>query len=143
MMRQLATEQLTVEPETVLPVQFFPASFAGAEQPEKRLMLAILSDALSTLLRSGHDAELANRSAVDEVLAWCSSRDVLWPFSFENICAALGINADALREGIRRLHQAPARQRAAVVSLPASGRMAGHRHRVTLRRSQRRNGAAR
>jgi hypothetical protein len=141
-MRQRATEELGVEPETLLPVQFFPTSLSGTEQPEKRLMLAVLVDAVSTLLRSG-GGDVRARAAVNEALNWCSSRDVLWPFSFENICAALGINADALRQRIHRLQRAPARQSACVVSLPLSGRVAGHRHRVTLRRSQRDNAAAR
>ena len=78
-----------------------PSPRARVHQPERRLMLAVLESAISDwLVRRGtrvaarHDL----RVAVDEDLAgWFASTDRRWPYSFENICAALGLDAGGIR----------------------------------------------
>jgi hypothetical protein len=89
-------------PETVLPVQLF-AQVRGLWQPEKRLMLAVLENALSPLLRNParrHGRMVERRPLTAEVKAWIASDAGQWPFSFVNICHVLGLDEDALRAAL-------------------------------------------
>ena len=35
-----------------------------------------------------------------DVQEWFADHDAHWPFSFENICESLGVDADAIREAL-------------------------------------------
>jgi len=66
------------------------------ELPERRLMLAVLEDAIRTLL-------LARRTAVPRKrlmreLAWVESTSQTEPFAFESICDVLGLDPGYLRQ---------------------------------------------
>ena len=63
--------------------------------PEKRLALAVLSDAVRQVRHGG------DRAADDE--AWFASDTTDHPFAFVAICQALGLDPDHLRNGVRRL----------------------------------------
>ena len=78
-----------------------PSPRARAQQPERRLMLAVLESAIADWLVR-RDRQVAARHArpvaVHEDLAgWFASEDRRWPYSFENICAALGLDAGSIR----------------------------------------------
>ena len=64
-------------------------------------MLAVLESAIGDwLVRRNRRAATRHdlRVAVDEDLAgWFASTDRRWPYSFENICAALGLDAGGIR----------------------------------------------
>ena len=93
-----------IEQEIILP-QF--AERGQAPTPEQRLMLAVLSDALDLLLarlRPGALKATSRPRAIAEARAWVASDDTLWPFSFENICGALGLHPDWLRRRVLALH---------------------------------------
>ena len=62
-------------------------------QPEKRLMVAVLADAVSTVVRHGSNGAHVSQKRVGEVEAWIAAEDDDWPFSFVNVCAALGLDA--------------------------------------------------
>ena len=62
---------------------------------ERRLMLAVLEDAIRTLLLARRTA-LPRKRLVSE-LAWLESRSRAEPFAFESICDVLGIDAGWLR----------------------------------------------
>lgn len=67
--------------------------------PEKMLMLAVLEDAIECLRKHAHRPNsLVFRDAVD----WILDEKSDWFFSFENICALLGLDADYIREGLLR-----------------------------------------
>ena len=90
-----------LEPEALLPPQFFgrpPLTF----QPEKRLMLAVLEHALATLGRDARAPDGRGRHLVREVERWVASTDTSWPFAFQNICDALGVDAGCIRAGLVR-----------------------------------------
>jgi hypothetical protein len=36
---------------------------------------------------------------------WVANAAMDWPFSFENVCATLGLDADYVRAGLRRVKQ--------------------------------------
>ena len=84
-----------VVPETILPEQFFRSSTALLR--EKRLMLAVLEEALLDLRRIGVARTSRARRRADEVEAWFAADDESWPCSFLSICHALGLDASAVR----------------------------------------------
>ena len=126
-------------PEILLPSQFFSATPAGMERPERRLMLAVLEDAISTLLKHGGSGRARARRLVREAEQWIHARNQDWPFSFENICSVLNLDAAALRKGLSNITSgAPAR----LVALPIRRRVVGERHRVSVPRRHHRAVAA-
>ncbi len=75
-------------PDTLLPVQYFDRT-AAADTPEKRLIFAVLLDAILQLRRGGADVAVdAERWIRDEIA------DV--PISFALACEVLGIEAQNL-----------------------------------------------
>ena len=91
------------EPETILPSQLLDTSHLGAAmQPEKRLMLAVLEDAIASLQRPAAAASRAAAREHDEVRAWLASDDTTWPYSFLNVCHVLGFDPSYLRRGLDR-----------------------------------------
>ena len=77
-----------------------------SSDPRNRLMLAVLEDALVTFQRGLNSARAEQRRRFYEVDHWVASKDTDWPFSFENICSCLGIDADYVRCGLRRMKRA-------------------------------------
>ncbi len=65
--------------------------------PEQRLMAAVLEDALNTRRRGPHATGRSPRLLYAEVRRWFASNDVSWPFSFVNVCHALGLEPSAVR----------------------------------------------
>jgi len=92
-----------IEADLIVPSQFFDRiKSERSSQPEKRLMLAVMEDAISTFQKSVYGATRRQRRLLKETEEWIGSGDTGWPFSFENICAALDIEADYLRTGLKR-----------------------------------------
>ena len=89
------------EPDALLPAQFYAAFRGGSGvRGEKRLMLAVLEDALDCFqkyaaCRDGHGQQL-----FEEAHQWIKSNDRGWFFSYENICETLEINPEYLRRGL-------------------------------------------
>ncbi len=88
-------------PESVLPAQFSELSLAGARlQPEKRLQVAVLADAVLTFHRlAGRDRARARRLFA-EVQEWFASDDASTPFTFVAICESLKFDPGYLRRGL-------------------------------------------
>jgi hypothetical protein len=69
---------------------------------EKRLMLAVLVDAVNILndhRRSGGSKVLAFAEAV----RWITVKETQHPFSFDSVCDALNLSAEMLREHLGKL----------------------------------------
>ncbi len=66
--------------------------------PEKRLMLAILQDAVACLEKGFFRPSQRCSRPASEVVQWMTRRDRTWLFSFENICDNLNLDAEALRQ---------------------------------------------
>ena len=79
---------------------------AGLSSPAQRLALAVLEQALADLeRRRALPRSLAlpeslahSRSLIEGVEGWFASDDKGWLFSFENVCAMVGIDAEAVRQ---------------------------------------------
>jgi hypothetical protein len=100
--RSEATTWVELHPAAVLPAQLTSAFPLDANiQPEKRLMLAVLEDAVGTYQKCSVAVAPAGRREFLEAQSWIESDDVRWPFSFRNICDALGLEGVALRRGLR------------------------------------------
>ncbi len=97
-----------LEPDILLPSQLGDGLFGGARlQPEKRLQLAVLEDAILTIERSvGVDGPRPRR-LLAEVDAWLASDATDWPFAFVTICHTLNIDPDYVRAGLRRRRAHP------------------------------------
>src|SRR5579864_6189816 len=111
-----SSEAPGVEPETVLPEQFFRRSVAAS--PERCLLLAVLEGALLDLRRSANHRTAEMRRLADEVEAWFAADDDGWPCSFLSICHALALDAAAVRS---RLPRWRSRAQADIATLRISG----------------------
>jgi hypothetical protein len=125
-----------LEPETILPAQYFSnVQLDASLQPEKRLMLAVLEDAVGTFQKYVNARDRRAQALFAETEDWFASADDEWPYSFVNICNALGLEADFLRGGLWRWRD---RQRtvspdsAKVIRFPFR-RVNGTRHSITGR----------
>lgn len=120
----------TFVPEALLPEQYFDRWAARAsDSPEKRLMFAVLLDAVIQLQgRNQKDAAEA-----EEWIRGTGCEES--PFSFRNICEALGIEAGYLADGLLSW-----RQRATEIPFRAPLRQlrTSHTHVTPLRRRRRR-----
>jgi hypothetical protein len=86
-------ERSWYEFEPMLPSQFFNPQDRSSLQPEKRLMLAVLEDAVGLYTRVPQ---------APETEAWVQADDRSWPYSFVNLCDALGLDRTAVRGALRR-----------------------------------------
>ena len=128
-----------LEPEAILPSQYFSQSAIDASlQPEKRLMLAVLEDAVGSYQKLATARERTGQRLFSEVEDWFLSDDQDWPYSFVNISHALGLEVEYLRRGLGVWRD---RQRTAqlgsgsnVVRFPFR-RVNGSRHMITGRAS--------
>lgn len=88
---------------SVLPEQFFnPQTSFFTGRPVAALLRAVLEDALacfqSQFMTEGRRAQREAREAE----AWFLSEDSCSPFSFESICAVLGLESGAIRQQLKR-----------------------------------------
>lgn len=97
----LSSGQFELEPETVLPWQLIGSGrFAASAMPEKRLLLAVLEDAVITFQRYVTSTRRRGRRLFLEAEAWIVSDDMAWTCSFQDVCDALGLDSRYLRQGL-------------------------------------------
>ena len=127
---------IELEPEAVLPSQYFSLPAVDASlQAEKRLMLAVLEDAVGTFQKYVNAKERNGQRLFTEVEDWFAADEVEWPYSFINISQALGLDPEYLRAGLNRWKDAQRRTPATgsnVVRFPFR-RVNGSRHMITGR----------
>jgi hypothetical protein len=68
---------------------------------ERALMVAVLLDALSIFYKTEGVRDHRKRLEFREVHGWIFADGADGPFSFENVCGAIGIDADALRDSLK------------------------------------------
>ncbi len=96
------------EPDALLPAQFYAAFRGGSGvRGEKRLMLAVLEDALDCFQKYAAARDGHGQALFDEAHAWIVSNDRGWFFSYENICETLEINPEYLRRGLDSWRRGP------------------------------------
>ena len=92
----------------MLPAQYLNKAGSRLAEPQKRLMLAVLQtvvDDCQGLRTEGHEGSraVADERAYLQATEYVASTDRSWPFSFENLCEAVGVEASVLRQGIGRM----------------------------------------
>lgn len=91
------------QPDILVSAEYFETVRAKAcFDPEKRLMLAILEDAVqcfqdNVLARNG-----TSKNLFDAAEEWILESGDDWIFSFENICEVFGFNPHYIRQGLIR-----------------------------------------
>jgi hypothetical protein len=89
--------------DLILPSQFFELVGKSRFTSEQRLMLAVLADAIN-ILHDGRSALSARkRRLFVDAARWVMARGSNVPFSFDNVCDALEISAEALRNRLNSL----------------------------------------
>ena len=116
----------------MLPVQYLRQAGARVTEPQKRLMLAVLQTVVedcwgSVYRRAAGYGSPTDRRAHEQAKAYVASTDRAWPFSFENVCEAIGLDAGSLRRALQADGAAPL--------LPAPGRAARRSPAPTLSRA--------
>jgi hypothetical protein len=91
------------EPESVLPAQLLTSAHGARTHPQKRLMLAVLEDAVACVKRGVVTNARRAKHDFEEARAWIASDDTTWPYSFLNIAHVLGLDPGYLRQGLRKL----------------------------------------
>jgi hypothetical protein len=90
----------------VLPSQHLALRGRTIAEPQRRLMLAVLQTVVDDVQEAADDtgagAVSSDVRAYWQALAYIESRDRSWPFSFENICETIGLDADGIRRTLRR-----------------------------------------
>ena len=92
------------EPDVLAPNQFQAIlKSSQTPDPERRLMVAILEDAVSCLSRDPRRCPRQQRRSFDEAHSWVNANEIDdWVFSFTNVCETLGLNPGYLRRGLNR-----------------------------------------
>ncbi len=83
--------------DVILPSQFFGAMGGGGLCSEQRLMLAVLVDAINIMQGWNHLANVRKRREFAEAAQWVTTRGTNYPFAFDSVCDALGIEPSMLR----------------------------------------------
>lgn len=91
------------QPDVLISAQYFDTlrSKNGLE-PEKRLMLAVLEDAVRCYQDNLAAESDTKRKLFDEAEEWFLEEGVDAAFSFESICDALDLNPEYVRRGLSR-----------------------------------------
>jgi len=94
-------EDLDVQLErytAVLPVQYNALiRRRAAPTGERKLMLAVLEDAVDCYLKHMHAKSRRRRLLFSQVQIWMNAKNRVGLFSYQTLCESLGIDANALR----------------------------------------------
>ena len=91
----------------LLPVQYLNKPGQRRKEPPTRLMLPVLRTVVddyrgSAYRRAAGFAPHWDQRVYAAAYAYVASTDRTWPFSFENLCEALGLDAGSLRTELAR-----------------------------------------
>jgi hypothetical protein len=102
-MAEIVSDTFThlLQPDNLLPSQYFAAlRRKGAHEPERRLVIAVLQDAVDCFQKHLWSRDRKQRQLCRDAEQWICSVDRSWPFAFENVCDMLQINSEYLRRGL-------------------------------------------
>jgi hypothetical protein len=126
-------------PDVILPQQFFDGPRGDSDfSPEKALMLAVLEDAIRCFQEYFRTTRARPRMLSRQAERWIRTRDWNWPFSFNNVCEALSIDPDCMRDTLLRMKY----ERLMTDSRPRPSQAAAHPSRI-VRLSARAKGGKR
>jgi hypothetical protein len=89
------------QPDTLLPEQYLDTFRRKLHlEPEKKLMLAVLEDAIACFQKYVLARDGKGKILFQEAEDWIQDSNSDWLFSFANVCETLGFNPDYLRQGL-------------------------------------------
>jgi hypothetical protein len=88
------------QPDVLLPDQYFATFRRRRMEPEKKLMLAALEDAVNCFQRYVSPRNRKERALFNETEAWICDENGSDLFSFVNICEVCNLNPDYVRKGL-------------------------------------------
>ena len=93
--------------DTLLPDQYLDTFRRKTHlAPEKRLMLAVLEDAIACFQKYLLARDGKGKALFHEAAEWIEEEEGDWLFSFENICEMLGFDPQYVRDGLIRWKEA-------------------------------------
>jgi hypothetical protein len=101
---------------TMLPLQMVSIRTLGIGDPEKRLMAAVLKDAIQMYQALAGRPMPGLRMHLRQLEDWFASEDVVYPFAFRRICEALSLDPGWVRDGLTRRHPSRPGETAALAS---------------------------
>lgn len=91
------------QPDTLLSAQYFDnLRRKTLFQPEKRLMLALLEDAIGCFQDNLSAQAVGKKKLFDEAEQWIVEKGGDWIFSFDHVCETLGFTPEYVRQGLLR-----------------------------------------
>jgi hypothetical protein len=94
---------LLAQPDTLMASEYYDRLRPSSDlDPSKRLMLAILRDAIVNFQENALAKNGRKKHLFREAKDWIFDEEANWVFSFENICEVLGLDADYVRGGLLR-----------------------------------------
>jgi len=91
------------QPDTLLSTQYFDNLRRNTLlEPEKRLMLALLEDAIHSFQDNLSPQTARKKKLFDETEDWIVEMGGDWIFSFDHVCEALGFSPEYVRQGLLR-----------------------------------------
>jgi hypothetical protein len=89
------------QPDTLLPEQYLDTFRRKLHlEPEKKLMLAILEDAIACYQKYLFARDVKGKALFQEANEWIEEKGAGSIFSFASVCEILGLNPDYLRRGM-------------------------------------------
>lgn len=86
--------------DTLLPDQFWAALADPRAEPEKRLMVAVLEEAIALVVNEPEGRDEERRTVVREARRWFASEDRGSPFAFATICDVLDLDSGSVRQAL-------------------------------------------
>ena len=123
------------QPDTLLPEQYletFRRRFYL--EPEKKLMLAVLEDAIACFQKYIFARDGKGKMLFQEAEEWVQERGGDWLFSFANVCETLGFDPEYLRQGIMQWKEQRLAERTQAKIYRLSPRQKRNKRRTACRR---------
>jgi hypothetical protein len=100
------------QPDTLLSAQYFNnLRRKTLLEPEKRLMLALLEDAIHCFQNNLSAQSIGKKKLFDEAEQWIVQKGTDWIFSFDYVCDTLGFSPEYVRHGLLRWKEKHGRKR--------------------------------
>jgi hypothetical protein len=91
------------QPDMLLSAQYFGNLRRKTHfEPEKRLMLALLEDAINCYQDNMNSRSSKKKRLFEETEQWILEAGGDWIFSFDSVCETLGLNPAYVRQGLLR-----------------------------------------
>ncbi len=101
------------QPDTLLPEQYLDTYRRKLHlEPEKKLMLAILEDAIACYQKYLFARDFKGKALFQEAAEWIRPGAGEGVFAFDSVCEALGLNPEYVRRGLETWKENSRAQRA-------------------------------